>query len=579
MKNKIEVLIKILVFIFISLCLVVIFSNSSYAANQTISSDIENLNDAEYPGIKEKINTLKAKYPNWNFKILYTDLDWDEVITNEYVGHNSSPRNKIQDISSFQGEWICPCGYTDGSWNCASEAAIKYMMDPRNSINESDVFQFEELTNNGYEKSQIDVMTNGTFLQGHSEEIIRAAESTGINPYFIIARLIQEQGKKGTPLTSGVYGYYNPFNIQANGTDPIGNGVVYAQSQGWDTLEKGITGGINFLSKEYIKRGQNTLYLQKFDVENSYQGLYWHQYMQNVTAAQTEGATLRSTYESVNAINASHTFIIPVYKNMPEIPCTEPKATTDATVTGDIVKVNVNSTLCLRNAPNGTKLSTYLYKDEVVTRIEKATTKIAGTYWDKIRKADGTEGYAARETYEYETEYKLYLVPISENQDNENTNGEIEELPDDNTSEGELPEDNNANEENQPVDTDKVKGDKANNVIIVAPDVIAQDILDYYNGSVKIVKADGSYLEGPQSIIGTGYVVADKYTVIKKGDCNGDGKINTADLLTIQKQLLNIAKMDLLMNAAADINNDDTINTADLLAVQKKLLNISDIKI
>ena len=156
------------------------------------------------------------------------------------------------------------------------------------------------------------------------------------------------------------------------------------------------------------------MYLQKFDVDNKYYGLYWHQYMQNIMAAQSEGTTLRKTYEKINAINTSHTFIIPVYKNMPTTACARPNSTSSSVVTSDIVKVNVNSTIGLRESPNGNRLAnTYLSKDEIVTRIEKATSKVAGTYWDKIRKADGTEAYVARETYDYETEYKLYLVPVN----------------------------------------------------------------------------------------------------------------------------------------------------------------------
>ena len=52
----------------------------SYAAQSTegYSSKINN-----YPGYKELIDNLKAKYPNWQFKILYTGLDWNQVIKNE----------------------------------------------------------------------------------------------------------------------------------------------------------------------------------------------------------------------------------------------------------------------------------------------------------------------------------------------------------------------------------------------------------------------------------------------------------------------------------------------------------------
>lgn len=146
-----------------------IIKNETYAVNQSINTEIEKIDETKYPGIKDRIKQLKSKYPNWNFKILYTGLDWDNVIASEYTGHGSSPKNLVYKNANYQGEWICAlCGdtaYDNGSWRCASEKAIKYMMDPRNSMNESDIFQFEELTNSGCDINILKTMTNGSFLQ------------------------------------------------------------------------------------------------------------------------------------------------------------------------------------------------------------------------------------------------------------------------------------------------------------------------------------------------------------------------------------------------------------------------------
>lgn len=506
--NKIKRLISIIIILSI-----IIYSSyslincNSYAA-QAISDDVANLNDSQYPGIKERIQALQAKYPNWKFKILYTDLDWNTVITNEYVHTSGGSRNYVQATANYQGAWICSaCGYKDGLWRCASEEAIKYMMDPRNSLNASDIFQFEELTNSGYDMNVINRMTEGTFLKGYESIVAKAADTTGVNPYYIIGRMIQEQGTSGTALTSGVkiddVAYYNPFNIQANGSDPISAGAIYAQGQGWDTLEKGIIGGINFLSNEYTKKGQNTLYLQKFDVESDHYGLYWHQYMQNIMAAQSEGTTLRKTYEKINAISTSHTFIIPVYKNMPASACARPNSSGTSVVTTDVVKVNVNSTIGLRDAPNGNRLNnTCLYKDEIVTRIEKATSKVAGTYWDKIRKADGTEAYVARETYDYEAEYKLYLVPV--NDDNSNNNNTLPPETNDNT-------DNN-------------------------------------------------------------FTTGENDEIIKKGDVNGDGQISPGDYVLIKNYILGTISLNDKQKKAADVNEDGQISPGDYVLVKNNIL-------
>ena len=55
-----------------SILLSIINQNKSYAVTQSTSTDINSIDDSKYPGIKERIKLLKSKYPNWNFKILYT---------------------------------------------------------------------------------------------------------------------------------------------------------------------------------------------------------------------------------------------------------------------------------------------------------------------------------------------------------------------------------------------------------------------------------------------------------------------------------------------------------------------------
>ena len=574
-KRSIKFISFILIFIFIAYSLLTLFNNNVYAISQSISSDYNSLNDAEYPGIKSMIQNLKNQYPNWNFKILYTDLEWSSVISGEYQGHGSSPKNLVQKSASYQGEWICPiCGdrpYDNGTWRCASEQAIAYMMDPRNSLNPSDIFQFEELTNPGCDMASLQSMTEGTFLKGHEQGILDTANNYNVNAYYIVARIIQEQGANGSALVSGESGYYNAFNIGASGNttaDIIANGLAYAQKKGWTTLEASISGGISFVADNYIKQGQNTLYLQKFNVTTNSGGPYNHQYQQNIMAAQSEGNTLRRTYADINSTSSSHTFIIPVYKNMPSEPAARPNASSDATVSSDLVRVNVEQSLRIRNAPNGNTTVGWLYTDEVVTRLEKATTKVNGTYWDKIQKSNGTVGYAARETYENETPYKLYLVPLNENQ---NPGTENPSNPGDSGSNGGTSQD--------PSSTEKVKIDETTKTITVKPEVIAQDILDAFGGTAKIVKADGNYLENEKSVIGTGYIVEDIYTVVKKGDANGDGKLDSADLLMIQKHLLDVNILKEEKFIAADANNDNKIDSADLLAIQKFLLGVSDIEI
>ncbi len=506
-RSKPIISIVLVLTILVSILISIINQNVSYSVNQSISTDINNINDAKYPGIKERIKLLQSKYPNWNFKILYTGLDWNEVISNEYVGHGGSPKNLVYRSSSYQGAWICSiCGdkpYDNGNWRCVSEQGIKYMMDPRNSLNAADIFQFEELTNSGSDINVVRSMINGTFLAGHEQGIVDAANKNNVNAYYIVARIIQEQGKSGTVLTAGngyngqYVGYYNVFNRGASGNttqEILLNGLATAKKYGWTSLEKSIDGGISFIANNYIHKGQNNLYLQKFDVEAT-NGLYSNQYMQNVTAAQSEGTTLRNTYININSMSSSHTFIIPVYENMPNDACSRPDTNGASSSDIDIVKVNVDQTLRIRNNPNGSTTVGWLNKNEIVTRLEKATSKVGGTYWDKVRKSNGVVGYAARETYDSESKYKLYLVPINENNNNGNDN-------------------NGGNNGNNNNPSNLIKGD--------------------VNGDGKITSSD--YVLIKNYIMGTGTLSEEAK---KCADYNGDGKITSSDYVLIKNYIMN----------------------------------------
>ena len=101
------------------------------------------------------------------------------------------------------------------------------------------------------------------------------------------------------------------------------------------------------------------------------------------------------------------------------------------------------------------------------------------------------------------------------------------------------------------------------------------------NANVTVKKADGTEVE--TGAIGTGYIVTideNTYTVIKLGDASGDGQINSADLLKIQKHLLNVNNItDANIISAADVTKDGQINSADLLKIQKHLLSVTKINL
>ena len=331
LKVKIA-LIAILILILICYLIFVLIEESR--KQKYVEYDGENLKESKYPGYKELIDKLLEEHPNWTFTLFYTKLDWEEVISNE--GHKDNteyPLNLIPDSTEYPEDWRCEIDkdrtFDNGTWLCASDKAIKYQMDPRNILNDDNIFQFLELhyVENAQTEEGINEITEGSFLEGESiaEAIIQAGKNSDLDPYFIASRLIQEQGRNGTVLSRG-YEYndmtiYNPFNINARGNSQeeiFQNAAEYAYEQGWDTLEKALIGGVDFVKEGYINVGQNTLYLQKFDIVDQDGELYTNQYMQNLLAPQSEASNMRDIYEVSNTVDAELNFIIPLYENMPE---------------------------------------------------------------------------------------------------------------------------------------------------------------------------------------------------------------------------------------------------------------------
>lgn len=415
----IKKIISILMIILILSNIVILFTANNVQA--AYSSKFAN-----YPGYEALIKKLQESHPNWEFEIVETGLDWSEVIIAESTGghgKNVVPQN-------WSDGWKCSCGrVVDGSWVCASTGTVAYYMDPRNSLNEEYVFQFEHLaydeknqTKEGVEK----ILSPCNYMQGkityydtqgkkktidktYVDVIMETAKRYNISPYHLAARIRQEQGPGDAgSMISGTWtgengklkGLYNYFNVSAFGSNDyeiIKKGLTYAKDKGWTDPEKAIKGGASVLSNGYISCGQDTLYFQKFNVVNKDDGLYSYQYMTNVSASKTEGKTIRSTYNDMGLLNKESKikFRIPVYKNMPQQMSAEPGSekpvTQDVEITGSDVRVR---------SGKGTNYSTitYLNKGDKILRIELDNSKDAsGIYWDKVVLKDGTKGYISRQ--------------------------------------------------------------------------------------------------------------------------------------------------------------------------------------
>lgn len=315
-------------------------AGATYAMEDGSYPDIEQFPESYRPALKE----LKAAHPNWTFVKMNTTLDWNSAIANELKGGKSLVYRTFPD-------WAKNGLYDTKNWYYATEAVLKIYMDPRNALTENAIFQFEQLTYNE-EYHTLEAMRkflDNTFMNGSKPApcmakmtyaemfwYIGKEEGREVSPFHLAARVLQEQGQGTSPLISGAYpgyeGYYNYFNVGASGTtnqQVIESGLQYAKNHGWNSSYNAILGGADFISANYIKRGQDTLYLQKFNVNpNGTYAPYTHQYMQNISAPTSEALSIKKLYANANSLDSTFVFKIPVYENMPEKACTEPVAET-----------------------------------------------------------------------------------------------------------------------------------------------------------------------------------------------------------------------------------------------------------
>ena len=101
-------------------------------------------------------------------------------------------------------------------------------------------------------------------------------------------------------------------------------------------------------------------------------------------------------------------------------------------------------------------------------------------------------------------------------------------------------------------------------------------------GTVKLY--DGSSEAADTAVLATGQILVhndgeteESYTVLIKGDLDGDGIISTRDYLIYRKTLLGIYEMDPLQIMAACVNGESTISTRGYLIIRKYLLGVLSI--
>lgn len=481
---------------------------------------------------------------------------------------------------------------------------------------------------------------SGTFVSGSSSYVdilMNAAAQSGVNPYILASMILQEQGSQGTGRSisgtvSGYEGYYNFFNIEAyqsGSLSAVQRGLWWASQAGsyerpWNSVEKSILGGSIYYGNNYVKQGQNTLYLKKFNVQGS--NLYKHQYMTNVQAAAAEGLSL----SKINALkNTALEFSIPVYQNMPDSVCVKPNG--DGSPNNKLSGLGVEG-FALTPTFNRDTESYDLIVDSSVSSVTVAAAAIdssavlAGTGSVNLQSGNNEITVAVKASNGTIRNYMIHVVrqtngPTYSSSVGGGITGGSTSGPGANSSGGPGSSRNDSSVEiiNPPgsnagsgviaPDGSSINGfGKAENTssIISAPgavpavnggtlaatrrqvvlsgttsELLASAITSSGMGSaVKVLSSGGKEVKGfvgtgnSAHLYGTDGSVLEKYEVVVKGDNTGDGKLDIMDVLKVQRHILGLETLEGLYKEASDVNQNGKIDIMDILAMQRDILGI-----
>lgn len=482
--------------------------------------------------------------------------------------------------------------------------------------------------------------------------IMDAAAQSGVNPYILASMILVEQGKQGTGRSisgtvSGYTGYYNFFNIEAyqsGSMDAVTRGLWWASQSGsygrpWNSREKSIIGGAKWYGDNYPGRGQNTLYLKKFNVQGS--NPYTHQYMTNIQAAASEGAEL-AKISSLK--NTALEFSIPVFKNMPEGPCAQPtldgspnnklsglgvdgfaltpsfnrdtqsydlivdpsvsSVTISASAIDSKASVSGTGTVNLQSGNNDITIAVKAENGQVRDYVIHVVRQDNGpTYSEAIGGGvtpGGTAGPGGGSGPGGDTTVEIVGPPGSSQPGGSGTSAPGSSAPGSgNSVPGPIAPDGSVEgfgteesggalqEPGSGTHSQKPGGRGGTRVVTAGTSVqaLAAQIQSEKAGtSVKIYTSSGKEASGSAA---TGYLAQAydskgdsvlKQTVIVRGDNTGDGKVNVLDILNAQRHILGLGSLKGEFAAASDVNGNGKIDITDILAMQRDVLGIEKLK-
>src|SRR5699024_1012796 len=203
------------------------------------------------------------------------------------------------------------------TWRDASSTEIKSAMNSSEFIDsETQKYQFLELDKyQGIDQNRIKrMLIDNPILLKHSDDFIKAAQDKHVNEVYLISHALLETGSAQSELASGVEidgkKYYNFFGVGALDENPVKTGSEYAKKHGWDTPEKAISGGANFIHDHFLSNeDQNTLYSMRWNPKNPGE----HQYATDIKWAKSNATLMAHFYEDMKTEGKYYKYF--VYKD------------------------------------------------------------------------------------------------------------------------------------------------------------------------------------------------------------------------------------------------------------------------
>lgn len=514
---------------------------------------------------------LHKKYPNWEFNADKNNRSFTTSVDKESGKCYMQTKNDNYRTSSTPAE--------GSSWFRVNAGVIAFYMDPRNWLLEDRIFMFEKLDYDKNLEKEYPVIIKSIFGSGklgddkYTIPMFNAAKSLGISPIHVASRIRLEVGASGSGSTDGgeftwkgkkYSGYYNFFNIGAYETtidgvkySAVTRGLAYAaklidrNGEKWDNIETAIREGSSTLANNYVTKGQQTIFYQKFNIGPNAGSPYAHQYMTNIQAPAIEGASTYNSYKKGDLLNSKIIFDIPVYKDgtLPAYTSLPKSGDTNNNLKSLSV---VGYSLTPSFDEDILTYDSYIPKETTTVTIDAKTSSdkatISGT--GEIKIEDDETDVTITVTSEAGEE-KKYVVTIHR--------------VDDPTTVSMVLEKSNLNIKDNYIYN--IKNETKSSVIKSA-------LITSGARNVIIKDSKGNEIKDTD-IVGTDYKVtistlleSKTFTLVVKGDTSGDGKITILDLLQVRLDITKEVKLQGASLIAGDTSGDGKVTILDLLQIR-----------